>query len=105
MPAKSAVLEALTHNELLALVDRWGLTVEDRRVKEQLVEAAATQASYLPAVLGEFTRERLKDSLQSTSQGDTVPKLPERGQRRSTGWSAVSPVRGAPHSFPWRTTR
>lgn len=53
MPATRTLLEALSRNEPLALVDRWGLTVEDRRVKDQLVEAAIAQASNLPAVLGE----------------------------------------------------
>jgi hypothetical protein len=36
---------------LLDLLDRWGLAVQDRRVKAQLVEAVASNASYLPGKL------------------------------------------------------
>ena len=61
MPSKRAVLEALTRNELLDLVERWGLTVKDRRVREQLVEAVASKEAFLPAVLAEFPRDRLKE--------------------------------------------
>ncbi|HWO24785.1 MAG TPA: hypothetical protein VNO30_38855 [Kofleriaceae bacterium] len=43
MPTKRQILEILNRNELLALADLHELAVEDRRVREQLVDAAAGQ--------------------------------------------------------------
>jgi type I restriction enzyme M protein len=61
MPTKRPVLDLLTRSELQALVERYDLTVEDRRVREQLVEAvAASRKVSLPEVLADFSRDRLK---------------------------------------------
>jgi type I restriction enzyme M protein len=95
MASKRVVLEALSRNELLELVERWGLSVTDRRVKEQLVEAAAKKASFLPAVLGEFSRERLKElcrDLGLDDGGREKSALVERlvGEGKSSGAGAKS---------------
>jgi|SRR5579883_2692142 len=62
MPTKRRVLELLTRPELQAVVDRYDLAVDDRRVKDQLVDAAASSRKVpLAEVLADFARDRLKD--------------------------------------------
>lgn len=61
MPSKRAVLTHLSREELVAIADRFGLAVADRRVKEQLLEAAASsKKATLREVLSELPRARLK---------------------------------------------
>lgn len=62
MPTKRQVLEKLNRNELLALADLHELAVEDRRVRDQLVAAAAgSRKVVLADALAEFSRDRLKE--------------------------------------------
>jgi len=62
MPTKRQVLETLTRNELLNLADLHGLEVEDRRVRDQLIDAAASSRKVaLADALAEFSRDRLKE--------------------------------------------
>jgi hypothetical protein len=62
MPAKREVLASLTRDELLDALDRCGVEVGDRRVKEGLVEAlAASHRARRSDILGTLPRERLKE--------------------------------------------
>jgi type I restriction enzyme M protein len=62
MASKRQVLEALTRSELIVAVDRFDLEVEDRRVKEQLVETIArSHRAALAEVLADCSRDRLKE--------------------------------------------
>lgn len=62
MPTKRQVLEILNRNELLALADLHELSVEDRRVREQLIDAAAgSRKVVLAEALATYSRDRLKE--------------------------------------------
>ncbi len=62
MISKLSVLENLTRDELLGVVDAFEIQVEDRRVKEKLVEAVAcSRKATLAAFLPDFSRDRLKE--------------------------------------------
>ena len=62
MPSKRDVLTNLTRNELLAVVERFDLTVDDRRVKDGLVDAvASSKKASLAEILPDLSRDCLKD--------------------------------------------
>jgi len=62
MPSKRNVLEQLKRDELLAAVDEFDLEVQDRRVRDQLVDAlASSRKASLAEILGELPRTRLKE--------------------------------------------
>jgi type I restriction enzyme M protein len=62
MSSKRQILEALTRDELQAAVDNLGLTVADRRVKDQLINAlAGSHRARLVDILGPLSRDRLKE--------------------------------------------
>jgi len=62
MPSKRDVLALLTRDELLAVVDRFGLAPPDRRAKDGLVDAiASSKKATLAGVLPDLSRGRLKD--------------------------------------------
>ncbi len=62
MPSKRDVLALLTRDELLEAADRFELTVADRRVKDQLVDAvASSKKAVLAEVLPPLSRDRLKE--------------------------------------------
>jgi type I restriction enzyme M protein len=72
MPAKRQVLEQLNRNELLAIVDKCGLEVHDRRVVKDLVDAvAASRRINLAVALGEFARDRLKELCRELGVDDS----------------------------------
>jgi type I restriction enzyme M protein len=72
MSRKRDVLEQLKRDELLAAVDRFELTVEDRRVKGGLVEAlAASRKAGLAAILDDLSRNRLKEVCRSLGLEDS----------------------------------
>ena len=60
MPTTRAVLERLSRDELLGIVDAYELPVPSRRGKDQLVEALAASTARLDAALETFPRTRLK---------------------------------------------
>src|SRR5947209_20038517 len=71
MPSKRDVLAYLTRDELLAAADRVELEVADRRVKDQLVDAvASSKRAGLADLLGELSRDRLKDVCRALSLDD-----------------------------------
>ncbi len=51
MPSKRDVLAHLTRDELLAVVDQYDLSVSDRRVRENLVEAVAASKKAMCTLL------------------------------------------------------
>jgi type I restriction enzyme M protein len=62
MATKRDVLAHLTHDELLAVVDRFALAVPDRRANEGLVAAvAASKKATLAEILPGYARDRLKE--------------------------------------------
>ena len=62
MPTKRAILAELTSHELRAVVDGYGLSVQDRRVKAQLVGAVArSRRARIAEILSSLTRDRVKE--------------------------------------------
>jgi type I restriction enzyme M protein len=72
MPSKRQVLDFLARNELLGIAERYELEVPDRRVREQLVDAAASSRRVVLAdVLGGLTRDRLKELCRALGLDDS----------------------------------
>ena len=62
MASKREVLELLSRDELLAVVDLFGVEVPERRGKEGIVDAlVASRKGVLAQGLADFSRDRLKD--------------------------------------------
>ena len=71
MPSKRELLEHLNRDELVALVDRFGLEVADRRAKAGLVDALGGSKKIAPAdVLADLSRERLKELCRARGLDD-----------------------------------
>lgn len=72
MPSKRDVLEHLKRDELLAAVDRLGLTVEDRRLKGGLVDAlAGAREAGIASILADLPRARLKELCRELGLDDS----------------------------------
>ena len=75
MPTKRDVLAELTSHELRAVVDGYGLQVEDRRVKAHLFEAVArSRKTPIGAILTDLSRNRLKDLCRGFGLDDSGRK-------------------------------
>ncbi len=62
MSKKRDVLEVLRRDELLGVVDAYGLTVEDRRRKKLLIEGIArSRKAKVEDILLDLPRQRLKE--------------------------------------------
>lgn len=62
MPSKRDALAQFAREELVAVVERFELSVADRRKKDDLVDGvAASKRARLAEVLAELSRERIKD--------------------------------------------
>jgi type I restriction enzyme M protein len=105
MATKRDVLAHLTRDELLAVVDRFTLSVPDRRAKEGLVEAvAASKKATLAEILPGYARERLKElcrALGLDDGGKEKAPIVERivgggGGSKSEGAPSVRPSAGKP---------
>ncbi len=71
MPTKRDVLAHLSREELLAVVDRFELTPPDRRAKDGIVDTvAASKKATLPALLADFSRDRLKELCRALGLDD-----------------------------------
>lgn len=71
MSSKRETLEHLTRDELVAVVERFGLEVTDRRAKAGLVEAiAASKKAGLGDLLADLSRDRLKDLCRARGLDD-----------------------------------
>ncbi len=72
MPSKRAVLQRFKRGELLAAVDRFGLEVRDRRVRDQLVDAlAGSRKAHLADILGDMSRDQLKEICRALDLDDS----------------------------------
>lgn len=72
MPSKRQVVEVLHRNELVVLADLHELEVEDRRVKDHLVDAVAgSRKVALGDALLEFPRDRLKELCRELGLDDS----------------------------------
>lgn len=72
MSRKRDVLEQLKRDELLAAVDRFELSVEDRRSRGPLVEALAhSKKAGLAGILGDLSRDRLKEICRALGMDDS----------------------------------
>jgi type I restriction enzyme M protein len=72
MATKRDVLAHLTHDELLAVVDRFSLAVPDRRANEGLVAAvAASKKATLAEILPGYARDRLKELCRALGLDDS----------------------------------
>ena len=122
MTGKRTILKLLNKNELQSIVATYDLAVSDKRVKDQLVEAAASsKKATLDNLLPELSRDRLKELCRALGQDDAgrekaalierltgnvrppkskiSPKLPtgsEGGHEHETSASAPSKPRRAP---------
>jgi type I restriction enzyme M protein len=96
MPAKRSVIEQLTREELIAVVAAVDLAVDDKRVKANLVEAvASSKKARLEAILGDLSRERLKEICRGIGVDDSGREK-QALIERLTGASAST--NGAPSS-------
>ena len=75
MPTKRAILAELTSRELRDVVDGYGLGVDDRRVRAQLVDALArSRKVQLREVLAGLSRDRLKELCRAFDLDDSGRK-------------------------------
>jgi type I restriction enzyme M protein len=104
MPAKRTVLELLTRDELLAVVDRFDLAVPDRRAKEGMLDAvASSKKATLGEVLGELSRDRLKElcrALDLDDSGREKTPLVERLSGTKPTSDAAKPSNGKTNGAP-----
>jgi len=72
MPSKREILALLNRDELLGIVDQFGLEVPSRRAKDGLVEAtAASKKATPPELLPGLTRDSLKALCQGLGLDDS----------------------------------
>ncbi len=71
MPTARQLLDLLTRDELLHLVDHHGVTVRDRRQKAHLAEQLEANAHPLPALLEGLSRDRLKELCRALGLDDS----------------------------------
>ena len=86
MPTKHAILSELTAGELRTAVDDHGLSVRDKRVKEQLVGALArTRKVPISEVLAAVPRQRLKELCRTLGVDDSGSRKAEIAARLMRG--------------------
>jgi DNA polymerase-3 subunit epsilon len=72
MPTPRDVLALLSRDELLAVVDRFGLTPPDRRAKDGIIDTiVASPRATLPEILGTYPRDRLKELCRALHLDDS----------------------------------
>lgn len=71
MPTARQLLDLLTRDELLHLVDHHGVTVRDRRQKAHLAEQLEAKAHPLPELLQGLSRDRLKELCRALGLDDS----------------------------------
>ncbi len=95
MPTKRQVLETLNRNELLALVDLHELAVEDRRVRDQLVDAAAgSRKVVLADAFAKFSRDRLKELCRELGLDDGGREKAQLIERLTGASGKAEPTNG-----------
>lgn len=89
MPQKRDVLQSMTRDELLFVVDRFELAPKDRRVKDGLVEAiASSKKATLAEILPALSRDRLKELCRAL-------ELDDGGREKSALVDRLAGARGA----------
>jgi type I restriction enzyme M protein len=72
MPPKRDVLAQLARDELVAIADRFELAVDDRRVRDSLIDAvASSKRATLADVLPTLSRDRLKELCRALGLDDS----------------------------------
>ena len=72
MPTPRDVLALLSRDELLAAVDRFGLTPPDRRAKDGIIDTIdASPRATLPEILGTYPRDRLTELCRALHLDDS----------------------------------
>jgi type I restriction enzyme M protein len=72
MPKKHDILEILKRDELLAAADRLDVSVRDRRVRDDLIDAlAASRKAGLAGILEGLSRDRLKELCRALGLDDS----------------------------------
>ena len=94
MPSKREVLEQLKRDELLLAIDRFELEVDDRRVREKLVDAlVSSRKASLAEILEDMPRVRLKDICRALDLDDS-------GREKALLVSRLTGVAGASKPAP-----
>jgi type I restriction enzyme M protein len=101
---KRQIVELLNRNELSAIVEEYGLTVDDKRVIRQLADAvAASRKVELGTVLATYPRDRLKElcrQLDLDDSGKEKALVIERllGQSLPPTEAVEAPSKGGPEA-------
>jgi type I restriction enzyme M protein len=92
MPSKRDVLVLFARDELLAVVDRFGLAPPDRRAKDWLVETvASSKKATLADLLPELSRDRLKDICRALGLDESGREKSVLVERLAGGKTSTSP--------------
>ena len=103
MPTKRAILSDLTGHELRSALDGYGLVVDDRRVKAQVVDALAhSRKAHIDEMLQELPRDRLKELCRGFGLDDSGRKKADlvvrlvrpTGAAKRSGGAATTPNSG-----------
>jgi len=71
MPTKRAILEQFSRDELLKVLDSYELSVSDRRIRSDLIQAiSSSRRSSIAEILSWLGRERLKEICRGLGIGD-----------------------------------
>ncbi len=90
MPTKRAILAELTSHELRHAIDRYGLEVDDRRVRAQLVDALArSRKARVEQILQGLSRDRLKELCRGFGLEDSGRKKADLAARLIGSAAAV----------------
>ena len=82
MPTKRTILAELTSHELRDAIDRYGLEVDDRRVRVQLVDALArSRKARVEQILQGLSRDRLKELCRGFGLDDSGRKKADLAAR------------------------
>ena len=82
MPTKRAILSELTSHELQDAIDGYGLQVDDRRVRAQLVDALArSRKARVEQILQGLSRDRLKELCRGFGLEDSGRKKADLAAR------------------------
>jgi type I restriction enzyme M protein len=98
MRSKREVLEHIKRDELLAAVDRFELTVEDRRLRSELVDALGrSRRAELRTILEDLPRARLKEKARLIAR---LTDAPSAAPRKATASPAVEETPAARAARP-----
>jgi len=99
MTTKREVLQQLSRDELLAIVDSFDLEVADRRARDPLVEAIAhSKKATISAVLADYPRDRLRALCRAFSLDDGGREKAALIERLTGETAESAPVDAVPSS-------